>query len=190
MARLFTQILFHFPYALTGPFRKSYKNIAWSKSETLFKKWCTGHTGFPIVDAGMRELTQTGFIENRIRLIVASFLVKDLHINWQKGEKYFAQQLTDYDPALNNGNWQWVASTGCDAQPYFRIFNPWTQQKKFDAQAMYIKQWVPELENIPAKDLHNWHKSSVRTKYRTPYPAPVVDHAHEAVVAKKMYAKY
>lgn len=183
----FTHILFHFAYALTGPFHKEYASIGWSKSQSHFERWCTGTTGFPLVDAGMRELHATGIMHNRVRLVTASFLVKDLHINWQWGERYFATMLTDYDPAVNNGNWQWVASTGCDAQPYFRIFNPWLQQKKFDRDAAYIKQWVPELQNIPARDIHRWYLSKVRAQYATKYPEPMVEHAAQALKAKKMY---
>ena len=115
-------------------------------------------------------------MSNRVRMIVGSFLTKDLHINWQWGEKYFAQQLVDYDPSVNNGNWQWISSTGCDPQPYFRIFNPWLQQKKFDPECIYIKQWVKELANVPAKDIHNWEKK--HTQYDE-YLAPMVDHGTE-----------
>jgi deoxyribodipyrimidine photo-lyase len=107
----------------------------------------------------MRELNSTGYMHNRVRMVVASFLTKDLHIDWRAGEKYFAQQLVDYDPAVNNGNWQWAASTGCDAQPYFRIFNPWLQQEKFDAECIYIKHWLPELAELPPKIIHTLTKS-------------------------------
>ncbi|MBW3019977.1 DNA photolyase family protein, partial [Candidatus Woesearchaeota archaeon] len=143
----FTHIIYHFPNVLDGAFKNKYNKIKWDNDKKLFQKWCEGKTGFPIVDAGMRELNTTGYMHNRVRMIVASFLVKDLHINWQWGEKYFAQNLIDYDPAVNNGNWQWAASTGCDAQPYFRIFNPWSQQEKFDRDCEYIKKWVPELKD-------------------------------------------
>lgn len=152
---------------------------------TLFNLWCEGNTGFPIVDAGMRELNTTGFMHNRVRMVVASFLVKDLHINWLWGEKYFAQQLVDYDPAVNNGNWQWCASTGCDAQPYFRIFNPWLQQKKFDPECIYIKKWIPELQSFDNKIIHNWFKSD--SPFTKRYPRPIINHAKEATIAKKMY---
>ncbi len=126
----FTQVAYYSPFVFGQAFHAKYNALAWSKNEKHFDAWCTGNTGFPIVDAGMRELTTTGFMHNRVRMIVASFLTKDLHIDWRKGEEFFAQHLIDYDPAVNNGNWQWCASTGCDAQPYFRIFNPWTQQKQ------------------------------------------------------------
>ncbi len=134
----------------------------------------------------MRELNQTGFIHNRLRLIVASFLIKNLHVNWKWGEKYFAQHLIDYDPCVNNGNWQWCASTGCDAQPYFRIFNPWLQAKKFDPDCIYIKKWLPELNSLPSKIIHNWYIAKLRPNCAI-YPAPIVDHGKEAALAKKYY---
>lgn len=139
----FTGIAHHFPHVFGSAFYKKYDKVKWSTNKTHFTKWCTGETGFPIVDAAMRELNATGFIDNRWRMVVASFLTKDLHIDWRLGEKYFAQTLVDYDPAVNNGNWQWVAGTGCDAAPYFRVFNPWTQAEKFDPQGAYRKKWLP-----------------------------------------------
>ena len=160
--------------------------MKWDNNEKYFNLWCEGKTGFPIVDAGMRELNTTGYMHNRVRMIVASFLTKDLHINWKKGEKYFAQKLVDYDPALNNGNWQWAASTGCDAQPYFRIFNPWSQQKKFDINCIYIKKWVKELEGLSSKEIHN-----LDTKFDsrpTNYPPPLVDHGLERLEAISRFA--
>lgn len=141
----FMQILYHFPHVTKGPFKEKYQDIKWLNSKSEFEKWCEGRTGFPIVDAGMRELNETGHMHNRVRMIAASFLVKDLLIDWRWGEKYFAQKLMDFDLSANNGNWQWVAGTGCDAAPYFRIFNPFTQQKKFDPDFTYIKKWVPEF---------------------------------------------
>ena len=128
----FTSIAFFFPHVFKGAFHKKFNRLSWSYHQPSFQRWCEGKTGFPIVDAGMREMKATGWMHNRVRMIAASFLVKDLHIDWRLGEKYFANTLIDYDPAVNNGNWQWVSSTGCDAQPYFRIFNPWDQQKKID----------------------------------------------------------
>lgn len=164
----FTSIAFFFPHVFKGAFRPKFDQIEWSYDKKAFNKWCEGKTGFPIVDAAMREMNQTGFMPNRFRMVVASFLVKDLHIDWRWGEKYFAKNLIDYDPAVNNGNWQWAASTGCDAQPYFRVFNPWSQQKKFDPDGDYIKKWIAELD--------------------TPdYPEPMVDHEKEA---KKAVAAY
>lgn len=141
----FMQILFHFPHVNQGPFRDKYKKIKWRNDKGEFKKWCEGKTGYPLVDAGMRELNQTGHMHNRVRMLVASFLVKHLLIDWRWGESYFASKLLDFDLASNNGNWQWVAGTGCDAAPYFRVFNPETQQKKFDPDFKYIKKWVPEF---------------------------------------------
>lgn len=173
------------PYVYGAPFRKEYSNLKWSYSEKNFEAWKNGTTGFPIVDAGMRQLNQTGYMHNRVRMIVASFLVKDLHLNWLKGEKYFAQNLVDYDPALNNGNWQWSASTGCDAQPYFRIFNPWLQQQKFDPECKYIKTWVPELKKLDAKKIHNWE--SYCKDLNIDYPCPIVDHKKASEEAKKMF---
>lgn len=181
----FTQIGFFFPHVFAGPFHRKYENIPWSQDSELLEKWQIGATGFPIVDAGMRELNATGFMHNRVRMIVASFLVKDLHINWREGERYFAQKLLDYDPAVNNGNWQWAASTGCDAQPYFRIFNPWLQQKKFDPDAIYIKRWVPELQSLTPQLIHSLDPSSRR---ETQYPLPLVDHAEESAISKRIYA--
>ncbi|KKP36099.1 MAG: Deoxyribodipyrimidine photo-lyase [candidate division TM6 bacterium GW2011_GWF2_32_72] len=183
----FTQITYFFPHVLGKPFKEKYLKLNWKNSKPNFKKWCEGKTGFPIVDAGMHELNTTGFMHNRVRMITASFLIKDLHINWLWGEKYFAQNLVDYDPAVNNGNWQWVASTGCDAQPYFRIFNPWNQQKRFDPGCEYIKKWIPELKNVPARDIHNWHKK--HSEFDVNYPAPMVDHNIESVKTKEYFKK-
>jgi deoxyribodipyrimidine photo-lyase len=182
----FTHIAYHVPAVFGHPYKKKYAQLPWSDDKTRFKAWCTGQTGFPIVDAGMRELNSTGFMHNRVRMIVASFLVKDLHINWLWGEKYFAQQLVDYDPAVNNGNWQWCASTGCDAQPYFRIFNPWLQQKKYDPECLYIKKWVPELQEYDTKIIHNWFKEN--SPVIKGYPRPIIDHKKESYVAKKLFA--
>jgi deoxyribodipyrimidine photo-lyase len=143
----FTHILWHFPGVVTKNFKSKYDAIRWRNNEAEFEHWKNGTTGFPIVDAGMRELNATGLMHNRVRMITASFLCKHLLIDWQWGETYFAGKLLDYDLAVNNGNWQWVAGTGCDAAPYFRIFNPTTQQKKFDPDFTYIKTWVPELDS-------------------------------------------
>lgn len=167
----FTHIGFHFPHVFGSAFQERYQHIAWSTREDHFKAWCDGKTGFPIVDAGMRELNETGLMHNRVRMITASFLVKDLQIDWRWGERYFANHLMDYDPAVNNGNWQWAASTGCDAQPYFRIFNPLLQQKRFDPAGEYIQQWVTE-----------WKTAR--------YPKPIVDHAISANHAKMLFKQY
>jgi deoxyribodipyrimidine photo-lyase len=181
----FSHIVFHVPSVFGHAYHKKYDHLKWNYDKKLFKQWCDGKTGFPIVDAGMRELNTTGFMHNRVRMIVASFLVKDLHIDWLWGERYFAQQLVDYDPAINNGNWQWCASTGCDAQPYFRIFNPWLQQKKYDPECLYIKQWVPELKSFDNKIIHNLFKKN--SPHIEGYPKPIVDHAQESALAKKLY---
>ncbi len=153
----YQQILWHFPEVVTRSFRKEYDNIRWRNNEKEFQLWCDGQTGFPIVDAGMRELNETGYMHNRVRMIVASFLTKDLLIDWRWGEAYFAEKLLDYDLASNNGNWQWAAGTGCDAAPYFRVFNPTLQTEKFDPEHEYIKRWVPEYHTLS-------------------YPTPIVEH--------------
>jgi deoxyribodipyrimidine photo-lyase len=153
----YMSILFHFPHVVNGPFKKQYAAINWRNNEKEFKAWCDGQTGYPIVDAGMRELNTTGFMHNRVRMITASFLTKHLLIDWRWGEAYFAEKLLDYDLAANNGGWQWAASSGCDAVPYFRIFNPTEQTKRFDPQFTYIRKWVPEFETLT-------------------YPAPIVEH--------------
>lgn len=183
----FSHVIYHSPFVLGQPFKEKYKKLTWENNTKKFAAWCSGNTGFPIVDAGMRQLNETGFMHNRVRMITASFLVKDLHIDWQWGEKYFAQKLVDYDPAVNNGNWQWVASTGCDAQPYFRIFNPWLQQKKFDPQSVYTKRWIPELKQIQPKILHTWYKET--SPVLKNYPRPLVDHATESKKTKAMYQR-
>lgn len=180
----FTYIGWHFRHVFGHAFKKEYDALEWSWNKEHFKAWCTGSTGFPLVDAGMRQMNATGFMHNRVRMVVASFLTKDLHIDWREGEKYFAQQLVDYDPAVNNGNWQWCASTGADAQPYFRIFNPWEQQKRFDPQCEYIKTWVPELKIYSPKQIHNLCKETISS-----YPKPIVDHKKERLKALTAYKK-
>jgi deoxyribodipyrimidine photo-lyase len=179
----FTHIAYHFPHVFGQPFLKKFDRVEWDDNPSRFQAWCEGRTGFPIVDAGMRELNETGFMHNRVRMIAASFLVKDLHIDWRLGERYFATRLVDYDPCVNNGNWQWAASTGCDAQPYFRIFNPWTQQRKFDPDCGYIYRWLPELRRFPRETIHCWDKSPAGNEY----PAPIVDHATESRIAKERF---
>jgi deoxyribodipyrimidine photo-lyase len=180
----FVQVAFHHPEVFGKPFKTKYEGLQWQTDARKFQRWKDGMTGFPIVDAGMRELNKTGYMHNRVRMITASFLVKDLHIDWRWGEKYFAQKLVDYDPMINNGNWQWCASTGCDSQPYFRIFNPWLQQKKFDPNAEYIKKWIPEISSLTPQQIHNveWV-----TNPDIDYPEPMVEHAIEAKIAKEMY---
>ncbi|NOT85848.1 MAG: deoxyribodipyrimidine photo-lyase [Methylococcaceae bacterium] len=181
----FTHIAYHFPEVFGRAFLAKFAHLPWDNDLTYFQAWTEGKTGFPIVDAGMRELNVTGFMHNRVRMIVASFLVKDLHISWRWGERYFAQHLVDYDPCVNNGNWQWAASTGCDAQPYFRIFNPWLQQQKFDADCQYIYQWLPELKDVPVKIIQQWDKKH----FACAYPAPIIDHTHEVQLTKVRYKK-
>jgi deoxyribodipyrimidine photo-lyase len=165
------QILFHFPHINQGiSFKKQYDAIAWRHAPRDFEKWCNGQTGYPIVDAGMRELNTTGFMHNRVRMIVASFLIKHLLIDWRLGEAYFAQKLLDFDFAANNGGWQWASSSGCDAAPYFRIFNPYLQTKRFDPDLKYIKKWVPEFEEFT-------------------YPQPIVDHEFARKRCLEVYKK-
>jgi deoxyribodipyrimidine photo-lyase len=144
----FIQMLWRQPRLVNESCKKEYDRIQWRNHETEFKRWCEGNTGYPIVDAGMRELNATGFMHNRVRMITASFLVKHLLVDWRWGESYFASKLMDYELASNVGNWQWVAGCGCDAAPYFRIFNPTLQAKKFDPQLEYIRKWVPELDSL------------------------------------------
>lgn len=153
----FMQILFQFPSVVTDNFKPVYDNIDWRNDENEFRRWCDGETGYPIVDAGMRQLNKTGYMHNRVRMITAGFLCKHLLIDWRWGEAYFAQKLLDYELSSNNGNWQWAAGTGCDAAPYFRVFNPETQQKKFDPKGEYIRKWVDNYD-------------------RTDYPEKIVDH--------------
>ncbi len=164
----YIMILHHFPHVVKGAFKPQYDRIIWRNNEQEFKAWCEGKTGFPIVDAGMRELNTTGFMHNRVRMIVASFLIKDLLIDWRWGEAYFAEKLLDFDLSANNGGWQWAASSGCDAAPYFRIFNPTEQTKKFDPQFEYIKKWVPEFNT-------------------SEYITPIVDHAMARLRTLKAY---
>ena len=179
----FSHVAFSFPHVFGHAFHKKYDGIIWKNDQELFSAWCKGQTGFPIVDAGMRQLNKTGFMHNRVRMIVASFLVKDLHLDWRWGEKYFAQKLVDYDPAVNNGNWQWAASTGCDAQPYFRIFNPWIQGKRFDPDCAFIKTWVEELRMYEAKQIHRLEKGGSLRGYTN----AVVNHSEAKEVAEYMF---
>lgn len=180
----FTYIMYHFPESFSLEFNKKFRRIDWNQDKSDFSKWCNGETGFPIVDAGMRELNKTGFMHNRVRMIVASFLTKDLHIDWRLGEKYFASKLIDYDPSVNIGNWQWAASTGCDAQPWFRIFNPRLQQEKYDPEWKYIKKWVEELRKTYQGEIHLRNES---THKELSYPEPIVDHKKESEIAKNIF---
>lgn len=175
------------PRVLKGKNFKEDVEIKWiKKHETNFKKWCNGETGYPIVDAGMRQMNTIGWMHNRVRMITASFLVKHLHIDWRLGEKYFATKLTDYDPCSNNGGWQWCASTGADAQPYFRIFNPWTQTKKHDKNCKYIKKWIPNLKKIDTKKILAWDKLSETESF---YIKPIVDHKEATTYTKEILFK-
>ena len=178
----YSHIVYHFPQVFGSSFKPQFEDIEWYQNQGWFTAWTKGETGFPVVDAGMRELNSTGIMHNRARMITASFLVKDLHLDWRWGERYFASQLLDYDPAANNGNWQWAASTGCDAQPYFRIFNPWLQQKKFDPDCQYIKRWIPELKDASPAAIQNLVKVPIAG-----YPEPMVDHSSQAAMAKQLF---
>ncbi|MFA5245019.1 MAG: deoxyribodipyrimidine photo-lyase, partial [Pedobacter sp.] len=142
----FMMILYHFPNVVHESFKKKYDQVKWINNEEEFKKWCRGETGYPMVDAGMKQLNETGFMHNRVRMITAGFLCKHLLIDWRWGESYFAEKLLDFDLSANNGNWQWAAGSGCDAAPYFRIFNPTAQRLKFDPEFSYIKRWLPDFE--------------------------------------------
>jgi deoxyribodipyrimidine photo-lyase len=164
----FMQIIYHFPHVVKENFRPKYNNIQWVNDKHLFELWKVGKTGYPIVDAGMRELNQTGYMHNRVRMLTAGFLCKHLLTDWRWGEAYFAEKLLDYDLSANNGNWQWAAGTGCDAAPYFRVFNPYTQAKKFDARLEYINRWIHELNTLE-------------------YPQPVVVHEQARKRALETY---
>ena len=186
-------ILHHHPRVVSSAFKPAYDAIRWTGDPALFTAWCEGRTGYPIVDAAMRQINQTGYMHNRLRMIAASFLVKDLLVDWRKGEKYFADQLIDFDQAANNGGWQWAASTGCDAQPYFRIFNPVTQSQKFDPDGTFIRRYLPELARCNAKQIHAPWLMNAEAQRDTgvvigrDYPAPVVDHAVARVRALELY---
>ena len=148
------QILWHNPHVVTRAFRPEFDRVEWAHDDEGFAAWCEARTGYPIVDAAMRQLNHTGYMHNRLRMIVASFLTKDLGIDWRLGEGYFARHLNDFDLAANNGGWQWAASTGCDAQPWFRIFNPVTQSQRFDPAGEFIRRYVPELSRVPERFIH------------------------------------
>ena len=179
------QILWHFPGVLDHEFNPKLRNLKWRNAGADFQRWRDGETGFPIVDAGMRQLNATGFMHNRLRMITAMFLTKDLHIDWRHGERYFRLKLVDGEIASNNGGWQWCAGTGADAAPYFRIQNPWTQTARYDPQGKYIRQWVPELRDV---DLAKFMKAPEDgTAIAKNYPSPMVDHAVERDVTLEMF---
>jgi deoxyribodipyrimidine photo-lyase len=191
------QILHHHPHVVDRAFRPEYDAIRWvdgARGDALFEAWCEGRTGYPIVDAAIMQIRHSGYMHNRLRMIAASFLVKDLGIDWRRGERWFARQLNDYDLAANNGGWQWAASTGCDAQPYFRIFNPVTQSQKFDAQGRFIRRYLPQLANLSDKAIHApWlvapaelERAGVRLG--VDYPRPIVDHAEAREASLKRFA--
>jgi len=183
-------VAYYFPFVLKGKnFVEKYDKIKWNDSKTLFNKWKEGKTGYPIVDAGMIELNTTGYMHNRSRLITSNFLNRLLGYHWKIGEKYYATQLTDYDPSVNNGNWQWIASTGVDRKPYFqRLFNPILQSKKYDQDAEYIKKWLPQLKNIPAKQLHNWEQNYLHYNLKDlNYYEPIVNYKKAREKSIKMY---
>lgn len=182
----YAQVLYHNPQVLGHSMKPKYNKIKWHYNERWFKSWSKGETGFPIVDAAMRQLNQIGFCHNRGRMMVSAFLTKILLIDWRKGEEYYATKLTDYDPASNNGGWQSSASTGTDAQPYFRFFNPWIQSKEHDPDCVYIKKWVPELKDVPNKDIHNWSTEYINYK-NINYPKPICSYEEQKEKALKMY---
>jgi deoxyribodipyrimidine photo-lyase len=171
------------------PLNPKYNKIAWGNStlhHNIFKRWTEGMTGFPIVDAGMRELLATGYMHNRVRLITASFLTKICGIDWREGEKWFARHLIDYDPIINNGNWLWVAGGGADSQPYFRVFNPWLQQKEYDKECVYIRKWIPELESLTNKEIHELYKYDKKIKN---YDLPIVTYEDMKEITQDKYKK-
>jgi deoxyribodipyrimidine photo-lyase len=181
------------PDVVDAAFRREYDAVVFDDNEAYWRAWCDGQTGYPLVDAAMRQLNQTGFMHNRLRMVSASFLVKDLGIAWQRGERYFAARLNDYDLAANNGGWQWAASTGCDAQPWFRIFNPVTQSTRFDPEGAFIRRFVPELARVPTQRIHApWQMAPLEQQAAgcvlgRDYPAPVVDHD---AARKRTLARY
>ena len=187
-------ILHHFPHAATGPFKPEYEALVTDQDAERLAAWQEGRTGYPLVDAAMRQLNTTGYMHNRLRMVTASFFAKHLLLDWRLGEAYFAGKLIDFDQSANNGGWQWAASTGCDAQPYFRIFNPINQSEKFDAEGKFIRRYVPELTKVPTKYIHApWtlpplEAQSCGLVLGRDYPAPIVDHATQRAEALKRYA--
>lgn len=183
----YTVILYKHPRVLGHSMRPTY-SVKWSRDTTKFAAWTAGRTGFPLVDAGMRQIAATGYMHNRVRMVVADFLIKLLHIDWRIGEKYFASRLIDYDVAVNNGSWQWQAGSGTDSQPYYRIFNPWTQAHKFDRECVYIIRWVPELKDVPPRDIINWDRTHSKYVKKGVYIAPIIDYVKEKKKALDLLA--
>ena len=184
----FAHILYAYPEVVGQSYQTKFRELKWDNKTEYFEKWTHGMTGFPIVDACMRELNTTGYMHNRGRMTTASFLIKTLLIDWRFGEQYFARQLTDYDIASNNGNWQGISGTGVDMKPYFRDMNPWIQSKKFDKYAEYIKKWVPELTNVEPSDIHIWYDKWNDAKYKNiTYPKPIVDYNERKTQMLAMY---
>jgi deoxyribodipyrimidine photo-lyase len=182
---------YYFPYVIGNNYNGRYDKIKWNRLGKNFEHWCNGETGYPVVDAGMRQLNETGYMHNRARLITSNFMNRMLGYDWKAGEKYYATRLTDYDPLVNNGNWQWISSTGVDPKPYFqRLFNPWLQSKKFDADAEYIKTWIPELKKVPAEHIHRWDKYCDQYDLKElGYKKPIVDYDEARKESVKMYRK-
>ncbi|HEX8295183.1 MAG TPA: deoxyribodipyrimidine photo-lyase [Chthoniobacteraceae bacterium] len=181
------QVLWNAPHVLEHEFQPGYRGMKWQNSDESLARWCSGQTGFPIVDAGMRQLAASGFMQNRVRMITAMFLTKDLHLDWRLGESWFMRQLVDGEIASNNGGWQWSASTGTDAAPYFRIQNPWSQTKRFDPEGAYIKRWVPELGEVAPRRFQE--PPPAGESLAKGYPPPMIDHARERQVALEMYRR-
>jgi deoxyribodipyrimidine photo-lyase len=188
-------VLHHFPHVVGHAFKRELENVEFENDAGRWRAWCAGQTGYPLVDAAMRQINQTGYMHNRLRMVAASFLVKDLHVDWRWGERYFAGHLNDFDLAANNGGWQWAASTGCDAQPYFRIFNPVTQSEKFDPEGKFIRRYVPELARVADRYVHApWTMRPVDQEAAgcvigRDYPAPVVDHDRARRITLERYKR-
>ncbi len=185
----YQMILDQYPHVAETAFRKDYGNLVWSDNQVHFKAWCEGKTGYPLVDAAMRQLNQTGWMHNRLRMVTAMFLTKDLLIDWRLGEKYFAEQLLDHELASNNGGWQWSASTGCDAQPYFRVMNPISQSERFDSDGEFIRKFVPELKKYDSKNIHWPHDDKKLAPSSVGYPSPLVDHGTQRLKAIALFKK-
>lgn len=187
----YKHLLFHFPNLAKGDcFQERYQNIAWQNNAEDFQAWCEGRTGYPLVDAAMRQLTNTGWMHNRLRMVVASFLTKHLLIDWRLGERFFMSQLIDGDLSANNGGWQWAASTGCDAQPYFRVFNPILQSKKFDPNGEFIRRYLPELTDVPNKHIHFPHVYLASQGAQEIYCRPIVDHKDARQAAIELFKQH